>query len=122
MLGAALYVIALVVFHVTLPPIHVWLIAALFSVLMNLVYLPEALSLRLKMRTEALIACLLISLSVLGIVAHPLCVIIAIIGHGLWDIAKHFGAGVPFFSWYTWSCATIDFCYGAALFAFYLHM
>ena len=120
MLGAAAYVLSLVLSHATFDPLHVWVIAALFSILMNLVYLPEALSLRKQVGTEALVAILLISASMLGVLVHPLFVVLAIIGHGFWDVAKHFGAGVPFFSWYTWSCCAIDFCYGTTLFLYWL--
>jgi len=117
---AVLYVLALIISHATLPAVHVWVIAAVFSVLMNLVYITQAVSLRDHMFTEAAVADILILLSILGVLIHPLFVIAAIFGHGLWDMSKHWGFGVPFFSWYVWGCAIVDVTYGSTLLAYYL--
>jgi len=47
---------------------------------------------------------------------HPAFVITAILGHGLWDLAKHrAAAGVPFFPWYTHGCAVFDVGYAFVL-------
>jgi len=120
LLAASLYVVGLILSHATLPPAHVWVIAAVFSVLMNLVYIFEARAQDRLVRTELLVMGVLITASCLGAILHPLFVIGAIIGHGLWDVAKHFGAGIPFFSWYTWSCAAVDVTYGLTLFAYWM--
>ncbi len=111
----ALYIIALLISHATLPKQHVWAIAALFSIIMNGVYIHSALKNRRFVTTETTIATLLVVLSGLGVILSPVYVIAAIALHGAWDLAKHFGAGLPFFSWYTWGCATVDFTYAAAL-------
>ena len=58
LLGIAVtaYVVMLIMTHWQLPSIHVWVIAAVFSVLMNFTYLIEAVSLRTSAKTEALVA------------------------------------------------------------------
>lgn len=98
MIAAILYVVALIASHSTFPPMHVWVIAAVFSIIMNFTYIIEAHSQARLMRPELIVMLTLISASLLGMIVHPLFVIVAIVGHGLWDIAKHFGAGIPFFS------------------------
>ncbi len=115
----SLYVIALILSHSTLPAIHVWIIAAVFSVIMNFVYITEAYAQGRLVKPEFIVMVVLTSASLLGVLVHPLFVILAVFGHGLWDIAKHFGAGIPFFSWYTLSCCAVDMTYGTALFAYW---
>lgn len=110
----------LLVSHWQLPVAHVWLIAALFSVLMNFTYLAEAISLKSFVRTESIVAITLIIASVLGALFAPPLVIAAIFGHGVWDLRKHFGGGVPFFYWYTCSCFLVDTAYSLSLLTYYL--
>ena len=86
MLAASLYVLALIISHATLPPIHVWVIAAVFSILMNSTYVTEAFHARRWFALEAAIAVTLIVMSVLGVVLHPLFVVAAVFGHGVWDL------------------------------------
>jgi hypothetical protein len=117
---ASLYVIFLLLSHWQLPPKHVWIIAAFFSIIMNFTYVTEAYVRREFLQPEVLIAGLLITLSVLGAISAPIFVIIAIFGHGLWDVAKHLGLGVPFFSWYTLSCCFVDMAYGFTLLIYYI--
>ena len=114
-LAATAYVVLLVLSHWQLPTAHVWLIAAFFSIAMNFTYLIEAVSIDKSARVEALVAAVLIMASVLGLLISPLIVIAAIFGHGCWDVAKHFGSGVPFFSWYCWPCFIVDTIYSGAL-------
>ncbi len=113
--GASLYVILLVLAHSTLPSIHVWLMAAVFSVAMNFTYVTEAYWGKAHFGIEFGIAATLIVASILGVLVSPVFVIAAIFAHGLWDISKHFGAGVPFLSWYTLSCFCVDVMYGGVL-------
>lgn len=120
-IAATLYVILLLLSHWQLPATHVWLIAAVFSVLMNFTYLIEAISLKAAVKTEAIISVLLISASILGLIFSPLLIIAAIFGHGAWDLQKHFGKGVPFFFWYTCSCFLVDTVYSAALLFYYFN-
>lgn len=82
---------------------------------MNGVYISSAFQKHRYISTEFLVALMLIILSLLGPILSPLFVIAAIASHGLWDVAKHYGAGIPFFSWYTWGCAVVDFTYAATL-------
>ncbi len=114
-LAASAYVVLLLLFHWQLPSIHVWVIAAVFSVAMNFTYLTEALAMQKHVVAECLISVLLISMSLLGLVLSPLLLILAIFGHGCWDLAKHFGRGVPFFKWYTCSCFLVDSLYSSVL-------
>ncbi len=116
---ASLYVLGLIVTHAAVPAMSVWAIAALFSILMNFTYITEAVSMRRWIGTESIVAAALIAGSLLGLVVHPLFVIAAIAGHGLWDLAKHHGAGVPFFSWYTLGCCAVDLTYSSVLFAYW---
>lgn len=118
--AASLYVLFLILSHWQLPSAHVWIIACVFSILMNFTYMIEAFAGRTFLRKEVVIASILIALSILGAAIYPPLVIAAIYGHGIWDIAKHRGAGVPFFSWYTLSCAAVDFTYASVLLAYWM--
>ena len=119
-LAATLYVFLLIASHSSLPSAHVWLIAGVFSVVMNGVYITEALSRGQHVRTEAAVAGILVAVSLLGMFVWPPFVIAAVFGHGLWDLAKHRGAGISFFSWYTFSCCGVDMLYGASLLVYWL--
>ncbi len=119
-LAASAYVLFLILSHWQLPQVHVWIIAAVFSGIMNITYVAEAFWRRVELTKEAAIALVLIVASVLGVFLHPVFVIAAIFGHGVWDVAKHYGAGVPFFSWYCLSCFVIDLIYGSVLFMYWL--
>lgn len=113
--ACALYVGGLVLFHAQLPPAYVWATAAFFSIAMNFTYLIEARSLRLKVGAEATVAGVLIIMAIAGAIYAPLLVIASIFLHGVWDLAKHLGAGVPFLRWYICGCAVVDTAYSAAL-------
>ncbi len=119
MIASTVYVIALIVSHSALPPMHVWIIAAAFSIIMNFTYITEACYQGRLMRPELAATLTLISASVLGVIVHPLFVVFAIVGHGLWDVAKHFGAGIPFFSWYTLGCFAVDITYATVLLTYW---
>ena len=118
-IAATAYLVLLLLSHWQLPPIHVWAIAVVFSIAMNFTYLTEALSLNRFAKTEAVIAAILIGASLLSFVFSPLLVILAIFGHGCWDLAKHFGRGVPFYFWYTCSCFIVDTAYSITLLAYW---
>lgn len=120
MIVATLYVVLLVVFHAQLPKMHVWLIAALFSIIMNFTYLTEAYRRQVFVHKEALVASTLILASIAETIVSPVFVIGAIFAHGIWDIAKHLGVGIPFFRWYTLSCFAVDAAYSAALFVYWM--
>jgi len=117
---ASLYVVSLLLFHIQFKDEYVWHIACLFSVLMNGTYVFEAYKQQAYLKPESIVAGSLISLSIMGILIHPLFVIIAIFGHGTWDLLKHRGAGIPFLSWYTLSCSLVDFTYGSVLTVFWV--
>ena len=115
------YMVMLILAHWQLPSLHVWLIAAVFSVLINFTYIIEAISLKTYAKTEALVATFLILASILGLMHSPLILIFAILGHGIWDLLKHFGKGVPFYSWYTCSCFLVDTAYSSTLLFYYFY-
>lgn len=119
-LVASLYVALLILFHWQVPSKHVWIIAAVFSIIMNFTYITEAYYRREFVNLEAIVASVLIAASVLGVVISPVFIIAAIFGHGVWDVAKHNGAGVPFFSWYTLSCFAVDVIYSTVLLIYWL--
>jgi len=121
-LAATAYVVSLILFHWQLPSRHVWIIAAIFSIVMNLTYLIEAISVKRTVAMEASVAAVLILASILGLLFSPLILIAAIFGHGCWDLAKHYGAGVQFFSWYIWACFVVDTIYSAALIYYWSHL
>ena len=121
-IAATLYVAVLLISHAQLPETHVWIIAALLSVIMNFVYVTEAYHRQEFVSQEALIASILILASIAGPIVSPIFVIGAIFAHGIWDIAKHRGAGVPFFRWYTLSCFAVDTAYSAALMVYWMRV
>jgi len=117
-----IYVACLVGFHAHLWPTYVWVTAAVLSVAMNFTYLTEAWSRRQFVSVEAMVAAGLITMAIAGAIFEPLLVIASIFGHGVWDLAKHFGAGVPFLRWYTCGCAVVDTVYSVALFGYWLYV
>ena len=119
-LAASLYVVLLIVFHWQLPSKHVWIIAAFFSIIMNFTYVTEAYYRREFINSETVVASILIIASILGVIISPAFVIVAIFGHGVWDLAKHNGAGIPFFSWYTLSCFMVDITYSTVLLIYWI--
>ncbi|WP_224824579.1 hypothetical protein [Cognatishimia sp. MH4019] len=121
-LFATAYVLMLIASHAALPSAHVWWIAAVFSILMNVPYVLEARATGTHQRVEMTLATWLVALSLAGPLIAPPFVIIAVLAHGLWDIAKHMGAGVPFVSWYLLGCATVDVLYAGALLAYWLSL
>lgn len=120
-IAATAYVGMLILTHWQLPSIHVWLIAAVFSVLMNFTFIIEAVSLKTYAKTEALVATFLIAASILGFLYSPILLIFAIFGHGIWDLLKYFGRGVPFYFWYTYSCFLVDTAYSSTLLFYFLY-
>ena len=114
--AAMAYVPALIACHLLWPE-HPFVVAAAFSVLMNLPYPAAARCAHhhTHSKIETGIAIALSAASVLGALVAPPLLIAAIFAHGLWDIAKLRGAGTPFFNWYTLSCAGVDFTYATFL-------
>jgi hypothetical protein len=121
-MAAILYVVLLLLSHWRVPSIHVWIIAAVFSTAMNFTYLIEAVSLKRYVHIETLVASSLILMSWMGVVSSPLLLIAAIFGHGCWDVAKHKGYGVAFFTWYTVSCFAVDTVYSLVLLLYYVQV
>jgi len=115
----ALWVLGLTLSHWQLPEAWVWGVAALFSAAMNFVYFPAAMARGQYVRLETLVATVLVAMSLLGAIVSPWFLIAAVAAHGVWDVLKHMGVGVPFFSWYTLGCAAVDFVYSGLL-AWYL--
>ncbi len=112
-----LYVASALLAHLLLPSIFIWMLAVFFLVAMTGTYVLEALMTGHSQKLEICVALGLIAVALLSLFGSPIWVICALFGHGVWDLAKHRGAGVPFLSWYTLSCAAFDFTYGALLFA-----
>ena len=121
-IGATLYLVLLLVSHWQINSAYVWGIAAFFSIAMNFTYLTEAITSRNYVTTEAIVSFVLIVFSLLGLLLSPLFVIAAIFGHGCWDLAKHFGRGVPFYFWYTCSCFLVDTAYSTTLLLYWFRL
>ncbi|MEP4194460.1 MAG: hypothetical protein ABJL99_02375 [Aliishimia sp.] len=121
-LAAALYVVAIPISHFWLPHSLVWEIALVFLLLMLPPYAIEAYGKGNVFQTELKLATGLAVIALLGFwFGAPWMIVLAVFGHGLWDIAKHNGAGVAFFRWYVTGCVLVDFTYAAAL-SFYILM
>ena len=117
---AIAYALLVLLSHWQFPVESVWLIAAVFSILMNFTYLIEALSVKRFAVIEATVTIVLIGASLLGLFFSPLLLIAAIFGHGCWDLTKHFfERGVPFYFWYTCSCFLFDTAYSIVLLVFW---
>jgi hypothetical protein len=119
---SAAYVLGLAAAHagVGAGEAQVWTVAALFAVLMNVTYVIEARGRGRHVGREAGVAGLLSGAAVLGAVAWPGLVIAAVLLHGVWDLAKHLGAGVPFLGWYTLGCCAVDLVYAGGLALYWL--
>ncbi len=112
---AALYTIAIPVAHLSFPTTSIWLIAIIFSIAMNFTYPWAAYKQGRFMTLEVALSSGFIALSLVSLYASPIFVITAIFLHGCWDLAKHRGAGTPFFFWYISGCVVVDWIYAAAL-------
>jgi hypothetical protein len=119
---STLYVLGIIVSHKAFGSMAVWEIAVFFSIAMNFTYPWAALKQEDKFGTEATVSTILILLSIAGLFISPIFVIIAIFGHGAWDLAKSNGTGTPFFSWYVSGCVVVDWVYAASLLIFYFSL
>ena len=119
---STLYVLGIVLSHGAFDVGAVWAIAVFFSVAMNFTYPWAAFVQKQALGTEAVVSIFLIVLSMLGLIFSPLFVILAIFGHGAWDLAKHNGAGTPFFKWYVSGCVVVDWIYAGSLLIFYVSL
>ena len=116
------YVLGIIVSHGAFDIGAVWPIAVFFSIAMNFTYPWAALRQKQAIGIEVFISFFMIGLSILGLFLSPLFVIAAIFGHGVWDLAKHNGAGAPFFKWYVSGCVVVDWLYAASLLIFYVSL
>jgi hypothetical protein len=115
---SAAYVLGIPLAHGLLPSVLVWEVALFFLIAMLFTYPLAAFSTGHAQRVELFVSLGLAALGVLGYLTHPLLIILAIFGHGVWDLAKHKGCGVPFFGWYVKGCVLVDFSYAAVLLLF----
>jgi len=118
-MGAIAYVVLLLLSHWQISSKYVWIVAAFFSIAMNFTYLIEAISLDKYKQIELVIASTLVGATILGLIVSPLLIVAAIFAHGCWDLAKHFGSGVPFYLWYTCGCFLVDTIYGLSLLVYW---
>lgn len=118
---SALYVIAIPLSHFALPHGMIWEIAVFFLIAMLFTYPIAAIIQKKHVVLEVGISCVLAALGIAGLLmSMPTLIILAIFAHGVWDIAKHYGIGCKFFSWYVLGCVTVDWFYAAALATFYV--
>lgn len=113
------YVLGIVLSHAFMPHALIWPIAVVFSIAMNFTYPWAAMMEGNFLKLEVAISLTLILMSVAGLISPPF-VIVAIFLHGVWDLFKHNGHGVPFFKWYTNGCVVWDWLYAASLLLFYV--
>ena len=116
----AAYVVLAAGLHWVAGAAYVWEVAALMMVLMTVTYPVEAFLTKQHRGLEATIALGLSVVAVLGLVLHPALIIAAIFAHGLLDLAKHSGLGVPFYRAYLFGCAAFDVAYAALLLSYAL--
>lgn len=116
-LAIAIWVVGGIGFHLMFED-FIWPIAAVLCTLMVWVYPIEALMARRFLKLECFVALILTSLAMLSLFYSPYFVIAAIFLHGVWDLFKHNGFGIPFFRWYTVGCVLYDWAYALALLAY----
>ncbi len=113
--AATVYVVAIPISHFALPHSMVWEIALFFLIAMLFTYPAAALIEKQDVQLEFSVSVGLAALGVVGFFVSPWLIILALFGHGIWDLAKHHGHGVPFFGWYISGCVAVDWAYSAAL-------
>lgn len=118
--ASTLYVIGIPISHFALPHTYIWGIAVFFLIAMLFTYPFAAFHSGTHLSLELRISIGLAITGVLGILFTPWLIILAIFGHGIWDLMKHKGHGTPFFGWYVNGCVVVDWCYAAALTIFYI--
>lgn len=109
------YLAVAIALHVIAGEEFAWHVAALLMVMMTMTYPTEAILSGRFVRREVTIAVTLSSVALIGLAFSPLLIIAAILAHGLLDLAKHRGVGVPFYPTYLFACAAFDFAYGGVL-------
>ncbi|MEO0486552.1 MAG: hypothetical protein AAF092_11630 [Pseudomonadota bacterium] len=119
-LAFSAYVVAAIGLHWVAGADHVWEVAALMMVLMTVTYPTEAALARQDRVLEFSIAGLLSALAIAGLFTSPLLIIAAVLAHGVLDLVKARGLGVPFYALYFFGCAAFDFAYAACLFAYFI--
>ena len=115
-----LYVLAIPLTHLNLPEAYVWPLAFFFLAAMLFTYPLAAWAEGRFLGLETAISLGLIILGAIGLALAPALLIAAIFGHGVWDLFKHRGHGIPFFGWYVSGCVVVDWLYAAALSFYYL--
>jgi hypothetical protein len=116
----ALYLTLLLLQRVPFASPHIWLIAAAFSVFMNLCYMSETCGRRACLGPQSLIASVLIASAVLGVVMSPAFVVFAIFAQGVWHLTLRLQVGRRLLSLNTLGCFAVDMTYSAVLLALYL--
>ena len=114
-LVATVYVLAIPMSHYALPHAWVWQIAFGFLIAMLFTYPIAALIQKRAIQLELSVSLGLAVLGSIGLLTTPWLLIMAIFGHGLWDLLKHRGHGCGFFCWYVTGCVAFDCTYAAAL-------
>lgn len=115
-IASILFLVAIVLGHLTLPLSGILVLGAILSVTMNFTYPVAALAKQEARNMELLIAGVLIGLSLLSLWFSPWLLVLAIAGHGCWDLMKLLRrAGVGFEDWYCLGCAAADLSWAAVL-------
>jgi len=114
-MASAGYVLAVPLTHYALPHGWIWHIAFGFLLAMLVTYPVAARLQRRAVPLETAVSLGLAGLGLLGLLTTPWLLVVAIFGHGLWDLAKHLGAGCGFFRWYLLGCLAVDWAYAGAL-------
>jgi len=121
-LAAAAWTLALLLFHSLLSADYIWTVAVILLVAMNFTYPIEALTSGRFVKSELSAAIILSLLALMSLWSSPLFVILAIFGHGLWDIRKFRGNGVKIAKWYTSACFVADLSYATLLLLYWLRL
>tara|TARA_R110002095_G_scaffold201988_1_gene183183 strand:- start:1015 stop:1425 length:411 start_codon:yes stop_codon:yes gene_type:complete len=112
---SALYLTLMILPQMSFSSPHIWLIAAAFSVFLNLLYMAETHGRRAFVGPETFLACLLIAVVILGlVVAHGL-IVFAIFAQGILHLFRRLQAGEPLLALNALGCFAVDMMYGIIL-------
>ena len=118
--ACALYLTLVMVPQLPLAGPHIWLIAAAFSIFVNLTYLAKTHGRRAPLGPETLIASVLICGGVLGLVTSPALIVVTIFVQGIWHLIRRLQHGVPLKSLNTLGCFVVETSYGLVLLVLFL--
>lgn len=116
----ALYLTGMIIVLAPVQAMHIWLIAAVYTLALNVTSMTEVRASRVLFRLEGLIASALMCAAIFGVVVSPAFAAAAVLGHALWAAVRQTGGRPARLSWALLGCLTVEATYGAVLLVYWM--